>query len=155
VAELAVSARVKAPGGFALAFLNQYIKDQALASGEAQLSLRFPLRRLFGGLVLEREVTVQVDYLPKSRDGVQHLAIHWRPDDTTLFPTFDGRIGAQPDGPQACVLNIAGNYDVPLGVAGVLFDAVVGYRIARGTLEGLLAEFGKLIEDDYLNRING
>ena len=151
--ELAVSTPVKAPGEFALAFLNTYIRDQAAGSGEAQLSLRFPLRRLFGGLVLEREVTVQVDYLPRSPDGFHHLAIHWQPDDTTIFPTFDGRIEAQPEGPQACFLSIVGTYDVPLGVAGALFDAVVGYRIARGTLEGLLAEFKTLIEEDYRSRM--
>jgi hypothetical protein len=153
VRELAASTAVKAPSGFALAFINAYIKDLATESAEPQLSLRFPLRRLFGGLVLEREVTVQVRYLPKSDDGVQCLAIHWQPDDTTLFPTFDGRVDAQPEGPNACELSLIGTYDVPMGVAGALFDAVVGFRIARGTLEGLLAEFKRLIEDDYRTRM--
>lgn len=153
--ELSVSTDVKAPGGFALAFLNTYIADQA-ASGDgsaAQISLRLPLQRLFGGLVLEREVTVHVNYLPKAPGEVPRLSIGWRPDDTSIFPSFEGRIEATDVGTQECLLGISGNYDVPLGVAGVLFDAVVGVRIARGTLDGLLAEFKAAIESDYFKRV--
>ena len=149
--ELAVSTPVMAPSTFALAFLHAYIQEQA-GSGQPRLSLRFPLQRLFGGLVLEREVTVQLTYDRHAPDGGAHLNIHWQPEDSSMFPSFDGRIEAQPDSPKTSVLRIVGTYDVPLGVPGALFDAVVGVRIARGTLEGLLAEFRKLIEDDYFAR---
>ena len=153
--ELSVSTDVKAPGGFALAFLTTYVSDRAAAGhdGDAQLSLRFPLQHLFGGLVLEREVTVQVSYLPNAPGEMPRLSICWRPEDTSLFPSFEGRVEATDVAAHDCTLAIVGTYDVPLGVAGALFDAVIGVRIARGTLEGLLAEFKAEIENDYFKRV--
>lgn len=149
--ELAAETSVNAPNTFALASINTYIEEQQRGDGGAVLSLRFPLRRFFGGLVLEREVTVRVDYLP-SAGGTRRLAVHWEPDQTPLFPRFDGTIDAVAVDRERCTLRIAGNYDVPLGVAGQLFDAVVGVRIAHGTLEGLLGEFKERIEVDYRTR---
>lgn len=151
VRELSAETAVKAPGPFAVAFLNTFIEDQRGAHGEAALNLHFPLHKFFGGLVLERAVTVHVEYLPKD-GGTRRLAIGWEPEDTTLFPRFDGTIEAVPVDERSATLRIGGTYDVPLGVAGVLFDAVVGVRIARATLDGLLAEFKERIEDDYRAR---
>jgi hypothetical protein len=49
-------------------------------------------------------------------------------------------------------MTIDGTYDAPGGVAGQLFDAVLGVRIAHGTLEELLNNFRDAIETDYRTR---
>lgn len=152
--ELSASTPVAAPAGFSIAFLDEYIRDNAAPGGAAVLTLRYPLQRFAGGLVLEREVAVEVGYEPAAGDEPASLAIAWRPEGTTLFPTFAGRVDAAEAGQQRCTLTISGTYDVPLGVAGALFDAVVGVRIAEGTLHGLLAELRGQIETDYRRRID-
>jgi hypothetical protein len=60
---------------------------------------------------------------------------------------------AEATGEDTCTLSMAGTYDVPGGVAGQLFDAVIGVRIARGTIEQLLAQFRDAIEADYTERM--
>ena len=60
---------------------------------------------------------------------------------------------AEPTSASACILSVAGTYDVPGGVAGQLFDAVVGVRIAHGTLDQLLEKFRDAIEEDYKKRM--
>lgn len=146
---------VKAAAGFAIAFLHTYIQDLSNAAGEPQLSLRVPLQHLVGGLVLERPITVEAHYVRQSDGGGTELAIAWRPEGTHLFPSFAGTIVAQPMGPHRCTLTIHGAYAAPFGAPGALFDAVVGIRIARATLDGLLQQFRTAMESDYLARIGG
>lgn len=149
--ELSASIEVRAPGDFALAFLNTYVEDLAAAGGgDAVLPLRFTVERL-AGLVLEREVSVHVSYQPRPGQPAV-LLVSWHPADTTIFPRFDGTVHTEPAGDRACTLTISGMYEAPLGVVGVFFDAVVGARIARSTIEGLLREFRDAIERDYQRR---
>ena len=70
--ELTVSMDVKAPSGFAVAFLNTYVKDLGRGQDGTVLPLRYTIKQL-GGLKLERDVTVRVDYLPEE-GGPAHLA---------------------------------------------------------------------------------
>ena len=152
--ELSASIDVKSPAGFAIAFLNQYIAERADPGGEASLHLKYPLKQLAGGLVLERAVTVHVHYEPAVGDEAALLVIGWRPEDTSIFPSFNGTLLAGERGEHECTLTIAGLYDVPGGIAGLLFDVVVGARIARSTVEDLLDEFRVAIEEDYKKRMN-
>jgi hypothetical protein len=149
VRELEASLPVKAPSGFAIAFLNTYVREVA-GDTDGNLPMRYTVTQL-AGLTLERDVTVRVDYhaLP---DETAHLHICWEPD-ASLFPSFQGTLHANPAGDAACTLHIAGTYEVPGGVAGQLFDAVIGVRIAHGSLEQLLQQFRGAIEDDYKRRM--
>src|SRR5665213_573635 len=112
--------------------------------------MRYTVTQL-AGLVLERDVTVRVEYIPHPQQGA-HLRICWEPD-ATLFPSFQGTLHAEDTTLKACTLTIAGTYDVPGGAAGQLFDAVIGVRIANGTLEQLLERFRNAIERDYEKRM--
>lgn len=150
VRELTASVPVKAPSGFALAFLNTYVRDKGNDSG-AKLPMRYTVTQL-AGLTLERDVTVKVEYIPKPGDEPAELDICWEPD-ASLFPSFCGTLHAIATGAATCSLSLAGTYDVPGGVAGQLFDAVIGVRIAQGTLEQLLEQFRDAIEDDYKVRM--
>lgn len=152
VRELSASVPVKAPSGFALAFLNTYVTDMGGgADGASRLPMRFTVTQL-AGLTLERDVAVKVEYVAKPGDEPAELNICWEPD-ANLFPSFCGTLRSVATGPATCTLSLEGTYDVPGGVAGQLFDAVVGVRIALGTLEQLLGKFRDAIEDDYKVRM--
>lgn len=149
VRELTVSTDVKAPSGFAVAFLNTYVKDLGPGQGDAVMPLRYTIQQL-GGLTLERDVTVRVEYAAQD-GGPAQLEIAWEPDGT-LFPSFSGKLHTDATGETTCAMTIDGNYDAPGGMPGQLFDAVLGVRIARGTIEELLSQFREAIEADYKRR---
>lgn len=148
--ELSASIPVKAPSGFALAFLNTYVRELNGGDAAATLPMRYTVSQL-AGLTLERDVSVRVDYMPQPHAAPALLRICWEPD-ASLFPSFDGMLRAEATGERTCILSLSGTYDVPGGVAGQLFDAVVGVRIAGGTLDQLLERFRDAIEDDYKKR---
>lgn len=148
--ELSVSTDVKAPSGFAVAFLNTYVRDLGEGRDDATIPLRYTIKQL-AGLTLERDVTVRVEYLPGPGGAAAQLNVAWEPD-MSLFPSFDGTLVTESTGDCTCTMTIAGNYDAPGGVAGQLFDAVLGVRIARGTIEELLDQFRGAIEADYQRR---
>ena len=151
VRELSASVPVKAPSGFALAFLNTYVRDLAGTNGDSTLPMRYTLTQL-AGITLERDVAVRVEYVAKPDDAPAELNIAWEPD-ASLFPSFKGTLRAVPSGNDGCTLSIDGEYDAPGGVAGQLFDAVIGVRIAHGTIEQMLEQFRTAIEDDYKKRM--
>ncbi len=148
--ELSASISVRAPSGFSLAFLSTYVGDLDGENGESILPMRYTLTQL-AGLTLERDVTVRVEYVTQPGDDPARLNIAWEPD-ASIFPSYKGALYAKSDGKNACTLTITGTYDAPGGMAGQLFDAVVGVRIAHGTLEHLLARFRDAIETDYKKR---
>ena len=149
--DLSVTVPVKAPSGFALAFLNTYVSDVAGGNpAGGTMPLHYTVTQL-AGITLERDVTVRVDY-DAGPNGETVLRICWEPD-ASIFPSFDGTLRAMPTGERACDLTIVGTYDAPGGVAGQFFDAVIGVRIARGTIEQLLVQFRDAIEADYKKRM--
>lgn len=148
--ELSVSTPVKAPAGFTVAFLTEYVTDTCGVEGKTLLPMRFTLTQL-AGLTLERDVNVRVEYAIKDDGSPAEMQISWDPD-AKLFPRFEGKVNCEPTGEKTCLMTIAGNYDAPGGVAGQLFDAIVGVRIAQGTLERLLAQFRDAAEADYMRR---
>jgi hypothetical protein len=151
VRELSVAVPVQAPSGFALAFLNTYVTDLAGGGTAGTMPLRYNVTQL-AGLRLERDVNVSVEYLPQPGGAPASLRIAWEPDES-LFPSFAGVLHAMPESARSCTLSIAGTYDAPGGVAGQLFDAVIGVRIAHGTIEQLLDQFRDAIEEDYKKRM--
>jgi hypothetical protein len=151
VRELSASVPVKAPSGFALAFLNTYVRDRAGVDGDTCLPLRYTVTQL-AGLTLERDVVVRVEYVLQPGGAPATLDIAWEPD-ASLFPNFKGTLHADETTKAACTLTIDGEYDAPGGVAGQLFDAVIGVRIAHGTIVQLLEQFRDAIEEDYKKRM--
>jgi hypothetical protein len=152
VRDLSLSISVRAPSGFAVAFLNTYVRDLGGTGGDSILPMRYTITQL-AGLTLERDVTVRVEYVSQAGNVPAVLNIAWEPD-AGLFPSFSGKLYATETGKESCTLTIEGTYDAPGGVAGQLFDAVIGVRIARGTIEQLLAQFRDAIEDDYKKRMS-
>jgi hypothetical protein len=81
----------------------------------------------------------------------QRIAVTWRPElEQEPFPTFTGTLALEAATPKACALVLDGTYEPPFGVAGKVFDAAVGRRIAEATAEELLKEIGGFIELGYV-----
>ena len=77
----------------------------------------------------------------------------WDPLGTRAVPSFAGKIVASDDGPERARLAIEGRYKAPGGLAGKLFDALAGVRIARATLVALLTQLAAGIDAEYMLRV--
>lgn len=150
--EVELSTPVKAPNDFTIAFLNTYIQEHVRAFRQPHLQLHLPLQQLGVATQLDLDVAVDVTYHPGESGEHSRLSIAWNPSGAPLFPSFEGTITALSDERETCTLTISGTY-APFGVAGAVFDAVLGSRMASAILETLLHEFRSSIEADYQERI--
>jgi hypothetical protein len=134
--------------------MSTYFLERGPQTGGAELALRFPLPKLFiDGLTLEKRVVVHLRY-DRGAGGGESLAIGWEPlGGGASLPSFEGTLVAAPETEATCRLTILGGYSPPGGIAGILFDRLIGYRIANATIAALLAQFKESIEADYAVRL--
>jgi hypothetical protein len=71
------------------------------------------------------------------------LLLAWKPDHQATFPDFRGLLTVRPRD-RGVWMRLQGTYNPPFGLAGKVFDAVAGKRIAQLTLRRLL---DRVIED--------
>jgi len=77
-----------------------------------------------------------------------HLS--WAPRNRRLYPSFDGTLAIMAgEDYESCRLVLEGSYVPPLGVAGEVFDAAVGRRIAEATGRELLRTIASRMEEAY------
>ncbi len=76
------------------------------------------------------------------------IAVSWDPADRTV-PSFAGTLHCSEGGEGETILALDGEYEPPLGVAGAVFDLVVGRRIAAATLQALLEDIKRFVEADF------
>ena len=90
---------------------------------------------------------VSLEPAHRPEDMTPRYRVHWEAEGGGHFPIFDGEltVGADDDY-DAFWLLLDGAYAPPGGVAGQLFDAVVGHRIAATSARGLLTEIRLEIE---------
>jgi len=152
VRRLGRSVTVNAPNTFALAFMNTYFLERGPQTNGAELALRFPLPRfILDGLTLEKRVIVRLVYT--AGGGSHPLTLAWQPVGSGPLPSFAGTLEAAPQSETTCRLTIAGSYTPPGGIAGIVFDQLIGVRIAGATLAALLEQFKLSIEADYHIRL--
>ncbi len=145
------SVAVKAPSNFALAYINTYFLERG-PQGTADLALRFPLPKIFiEGLTLEKSVSLKLEYGARN-GGSKPVLIGWEPIGTNALPSFSGTLTAPEETDITCRLVIEGEYAPPGGLIGSVFDQLIGVRIARATLDALLAQFALAIDADYAAR---
>jgi hypothetical protein len=126
------------------------------SSGELGLPFRLHLRMptgdfgLAGGVAIEKDVTAYVTYQLDATHRNRIVSIAWQSEDGGPFPKFQGTIETIEDesGP-GTILVLAGAYDPPGGVAGVLFDASIGFWIARATARDLVTQLRDGAEHAY------
>jgi hypothetical protein len=116
-----------------------------------QAEMTFTLRAPFDiaplrvGLTLERDVTARI--APLGSDSHAY-SIAWQPVQPGPFPAFAGTIFISPsdDMPNESIVTLDGHYHPPLGVAGDVFDAVVGKHIAQASASDLLERISLFID---------
>ena len=97
---------------------------------------------LGGGAEVRQQVTLQLG-APRSAGTELLVPLTWHPRGRQRWlPSFRGVLSASPDR-RGTRLRVQGTYAVPLGVVGRLGDDVVGHRLARRSLGGLVDEFGR------------
>ncbi len=119
------------------------------ADGSIRLPLRVSLRH-FGlpdELAVERDVTVHVR---KQRDEANLndiFKIDWSPANDGPYPSFSGSLIVWgEDDPRHSFIEVMGSYEPPFGTMGELFDAAMGYRIAKHTAHEFLIALASQIE---------
>lgn len=107
---------------------------------------------LGAGGAVHRAVDVEIGTVHQTDDATI-LPLHWQARGRErLFPVFDGRMTATPDGAGATRLVVAGTYVVPLGPVGRFGDGLIGRRIARQSLTAFLEDAARRIDTEVHRR---
>jgi hypothetical protein len=115
-------------------FLREYAPET-----EMTFTLRAPfdLSALKVGFTLHRDVTARITPLAQ---GSRAYAITWQPVEPGPFPLLSGTIfiGPSETDSEGSILTLDGHYHAPLGVAGEVFEALVGKHIAEASASDLM-----------------
>jgi hypothetical protein len=98
-----------------------------------------PIRVSVGDLTIERRADLKLKHA-RAYPGFEIMEIAWKPHDGGPYPVFRGTLSVEDVGGNFSRLDLDGAYDPPLGIAGAVFDAVVGHRIALTAARALLDE---------------
>lgn len=115
--------------------MQTYLATLVIDDGKALVALRAP----FGDMVVERSAELTLTH-SHAIPGYEIMTIAWVPHDGGLFPRFDGKLCIEDMGGNYCRLDLNGSYLPPLGVAGKMFDSVIGHRLAVDAARELLDE---------------
>jgi hypothetical protein len=129
---------------------HDYAEDFFRAASAGGIALHVPLRDVLPTLRgrLRRPVRIVFERRPDYADaGRAHdaLDVAWTAG-TRLFPDFRGVLRLRIASVDETLLTLEGTYRPPFGPAGRLFDLLVGRRIARASLCGLLDELADAME---------
>jgi hypothetical protein len=129
-----------------MARLRSYFREHA-PEAEMTFTLHAPfdISGLKVGLTLHRDVTARVAPLG---DNDLAYAIAWAPVAPGPFPEFAGTIyiSANDGAADESIVTLDGHYHPPLGVAGDVFDAVLGKHIAQASAADLLERISLYID---------
>jgi hypothetical protein len=139
---------VHAPLGSADRFLERYFAAHAAPNGGARVDLRA------GDLAKSAIVTLVPAHRPA--DMNPRYTVHWEPEAPGPYPVFDGELTVDGDEDyNAFWLVLDGSYKPPGGLAGELFDALVGHRIAETVTHELFATLQTAIEGYFAEEERG
>jgi hypothetical protein len=135
---LNVSTPISRPQHEAVALLERYFDEHA-PNGEMPFVLRAPVEvpGLRVGVTFARDVIGEVSELGEKRRAYR---LSWRPAGAGPFPLFKGALVIDEDEatPGRSVLTLDGRYEPPLNVAGYVFDAILGTKIAHASAVDLV-----------------
>jgi hypothetical protein len=115
--------------------------------GVARLRLRVPTDGPTRGLSIDREVRVEARRTRGEASLDDLTLISWMPEGTGVFPTFEGILIIRgKTGSDVSSVELDGSYTPPYGVAGQVFDAAIGRRIAQATAREFLKDVKAAIE---------
>jgi len=145
-----VSVTISRSADATVARLEDFLREYA-PSAEMTFTLRAPfdISALNVGLTLHRDVTARFAPLGESRNA---YAVAWQPVAAGPFPSFAGTIfitKSETDEDES-IVTLDGHYHPPLGVAGDVFDAIVGKHIAQASATDLLERISMYIDSVVL-----
>jgi hypothetical protein len=134
------------------AYLERFLYGLASEDGSLVVELRAPASALGipAHLAFEKRVVARLTYDRDADELNRIIGLSWKPEGGGPYPSFSGTIvaDAASEG-EGSVVSIVGHYTPPGGVAGGLFDALLGRRVARATIRELLERVRDGIEADY------
>ncbi len=124
--------------------IDRFLNSFKGRDGVARLRLRVPTDGPPHGFAIDREVRIEVRRPTEAGEGT---IIVWKPEGTVALPTFEGTLVACSNGvPDRSYIELEGSYTPPFGVAGQIFDAAIGKRIAQATAREFLKDLKAAIE---------
>jgi hypothetical protein len=111
--------------------------SRAAANYIASLPVLDGMRLNVGDLIVERRADLVLKHA-RAFPGFEIMEIAWSPHDGGLYPLFRGTLSVEDVSGNYCRLDLDGGYAPPLGLAGAVFDAVAGHRIAVAAARELL-----------------
>lgn len=146
---ITVTALANCPFSIAAEYAQEYL--QKAEAGGAESLVRVPWFSFLPALThrVRMSFGIQADVTDSGRLH-DEILLRWG-SGTWLLPNFHGTICFRIEALRTRII-IDGRYDVPLGVLGRCFDAVIGKRIARASLQDLgdrLATFLEVRESTW------
>ena len=140
-----VSISVEKPVSETLVRLTDFLREFApLAEMPLVLRAPFDISALHVGLTLERSVVARFAPLGQSSEA---YAVAWQPAAGGPFPAFSGTIYVTADESRnESIVTLDGHYHPPLGVAGDVFDVIIGRHIAQASVTDLLQRITQYID---------
>lgn len=145
ISRVSVERLVQVPFSVAHDYAEDFFRD-----AERDVEVRVPLRDLFWAVrgQFRRPVRLVFALHPdETDDGRVHdaMLIEWTAG-TRLFPDFHGTLRLRIDSVESTLLTLEGSYRAPFGAPGLLFDRLIGRRIARSTMRELLERLALAME---------
>src|ERR1700739_3312643 len=124
---------VHCPHKRACEYLEGLLHDSAETKAAIVTRLEVPIHPEDGPM-LHKDVTITYGVGVDPMHFDEPWVVHWEPLNGGPYPTFDGTLTVCADETyRTCLLELSGEYQPPLGAAGVAFDSIIGSRIASAT----------------------
>lgn len=131
---------VRRPECDASHYLAAFAAQHRGGAGSMRFALRLPIKMFSAWTIpIERHGVASFYSLQSSNDRHATYSITWSAKTGAPIPEFAGALAVEKVADIGSFgLVLSGHYEPPLGKAGVLFDAVVGRRMAHGFAQDLL-----------------
>lgn len=140
---------IRCPYALAKNYLAAAVERQADSGALSDLTLRVPVGPN-GSQTIEKDVVVNYARGTDAMRLDQRWVIHWTPKNGGPYPDFVGQLSVRADYDyDTAILELEGEYQPPLGLAGRVFDFIAGTQIASATARELLREIGLRMERRY------
>jgi hypothetical protein len=149
---IVASEHVDCPPEDVESYLERFLYGLVSGDGSLVVELRAPARALGlpSHLAFEKRVVAKLTYDRDADELNRIVSLSWMPEGGP-YPAFSGTVVADAAvDTEGSVVSISGRYAPPGGMAGGVFDALLGRRIARATIRELLERIRDGIEAEYL-----
>jgi hypothetical protein len=112
-----------------------YVASLPVVDGKQIVALRITVV----DLVIERRADLVLKHT-RAYPGYEIMDLAWSAHGGGPYPIFRGTLSVEEGTTMSCRLDLDGKYDPPLNIAGAVFDAIAGHRIAVEAARALLDE---------------